>query len=81
MLSPLEPRCDTDLACQARRAVNYAESDDDDVEVFKPIDNDVRKGRSVKRRRLVVDDESDDEFELDAATEEALLQDGKFWIS
>lgn len=82
----LKPRCHADSWCQARKTVNYAESDDDghddDDDVFKPIDNGTRKGRATKRRRLVVDDDSDDNFELDEATQQAMLDDGEFaWSS
>jgi DNA mismatch repair protein MSH6 len=57
--------------------VNYAESDDEDDEVFKPIDNGARIGRAAKRRRVVVDEDSDDEFALDEATQRALVEDGR----
>lgn len=57
--------------------MNYAESDDEDDEVFKPIDNGARTGRASKRKRVVVDDDSDDEFALDEATQQALVEDGK----
>ena len=57
--------------------MNYAESDDEDDDVFKPIDNGARTGRASKRRRVVVDDDSDDEFGLDEATQQALIADGK----
>lgn len=59
--------------------MNYAESDDDDDDddVFNPINNGARKGRPMKRRRLVADDDSDDNFELDEATQQALLEDGE----
>ncbi|KAF1973037.1 DNA mismatch repair protein Msh6 [Bimuria novae-zelandiae CBS 107.79] len=60
---------------KARKAVNYAESDEENDDVFRPIDNDARNGRTAKRRRLVVDDDSDDEFELDEATQQALIED------
>ncbi|KAL5392624.1 hypothetical protein PMIN06_006917 [Paraphaeosphaeria minitans] len=60
---------------KARKAVNYAESDDEDDDVFKPIDNGARTGRASKRRRVVVDDDSDDEFALDEATQQALVED------
>ena len=55
--------------------VNYAESDDEDDEVFQPIANGSRKGRLIKRRRVVSDD-SEDEFGLDEATQQAMLEDG-----
>jgi DNA mismatch repair protein MSH6 len=56
--------------------VNYAESDDDEDEddVLGPIANNSR-GRATKRRRVSVEDESDDEFGLDAATQQAMLDD------
>ena len=62
---------------QARKAINYAESDGDDDDVFARIDNDARKGRPGKRRRLIVEDDSEDEFELDEATQQSLLEDGE----
>jgi DNA mismatch repair protein MSH6 len=61
---------------QAKKTVNYAESDDEeDDEVFQPIANNARKGRATKRRRVSLED-SDDEFGLDAATQEAMLEEG-----
>jgi DNA mismatch repair protein MSH6 len=61
---------------QARKSVNYVESDeDDDDDVLGPIANNSR-GRATKRRRVSVDDDSDDEFGLDAATQQAMLDDG-----
>ena len=62
---------------QARKAINYAESDGDDDDVFARTDNDARKGRPGKRRRLIVEDDSEDEFELDEATQQSLLEDGE----
>jgi hypothetical protein len=60
---------------QARKSVNYVESDDDDDEVLAPVANNSR-GRATKRRRVSLDDDdSDDEFGLDAATQQAMLED------
>ncbi|KAF2275797.1 DNA mismatch repair protein Msh6 [Westerdykella ornata] len=62
---------------KAKKAVNYAESDDDDEEEeeFGSIgNNNARKGRAIKRRRVSLED-SDDEFGLDAATQAAMLED------
>ena len=57
--------------------VSYAESDDEDEdEIFQPIANNARKGRATKRRRVSLED-SEDEFGLDAATEQAMLEDGR----
>ena len=63
---------------QARKSVNYAESDDDEDEddVLGPIANNSR-GRAIKRRRVSVEDDSDDEFGLDDATQQAMLEDGE----
>lgn len=58
---------------QARKPVNYAESDDEEEDVLGPIANNAR-GRATKRQRVVVDDDSDDEFGLDAATQKAMLE-------
>ena len=63
---------------QAKRGVNYAESEAGDSEedaqdVFKPLS--VNVGRAAKRRKIAAD--SDDEYGIDAATEHALLDDGK----
>jgi hypothetical protein len=62
---------------QARKSVNYAESDEDedDDDVLGPIANNSR-GRATKRLRVCVEDDSDDEFGLDAATQQAMLEDG-----
>ena len=61
--------------------MNYVESDDDDEdedeEPFRPIANNARKGRATKRRKVSIEEESDDEFGLDAATQEAMLEDGR----
>ncbi|OAL05848.1 DNA mismatch repair protein Msh6 [Phaeosphaeriaceae sp. SRC1lsM3a] len=61
---------------KARKSVNYAESDDDEDEddVLGPIANNAR-GRAIKRRRVSVEDDSDDEFGLDDATQQAMLDD------
>jgi DNA mismatch repair protein MSH6 len=47
--------------------------------VFQPIANNARKGRATKRRRVSLED-SDDEFGLDTATQEAMLEDGMPYI-
>lgn len=58
---------------QAKKKVNYAESDDDDDAPFKPVSG---NGRAAKRRRVSVkDDSDDDEFGLDAATQAAMDSD------
>ncbi|KAH7406171.1 muts domain V-domain-containing protein [Phaeosphaeria sp. MPI-PUGE-AT-0046c] len=61
---------------KARKSVNYAESDGDEDEddVLGPIANNAR-GRATKRRRVSVEDDSDDEFGLDDATQQAMLED------
>ncbi|KAJ4358483.1 DNA mismatch repair protein msh6 [Didymosphaeria variabile] len=61
-------------ASTARKTVNYTESDEEDDDVFKPIANGARTGRATKRRKVVIDDDSDDEFELDEATQQALVE-------
>ncbi|RYN39569.1 DNA mismatch repair protein [Alternaria arborescens] len=58
---------------KARKPVNYAESDDEEEDVLGPIANNAR-GRATKRQRVVVDDDSDDEFGLDVATQKAMLE-------
>ncbi|KAI4692160.1 uncharacterized protein J4E84_003128 [Alternaria hordeiaustralica] len=58
---------------KARKPVNYAESDDDDEDVLGPIANNAR-GRATKRQRVTIEDDSDDEFGLDAATQKAMLE-------
>lgn len=63
---------------QGRKAVNYAESDDSD-EVLGPISNNSR-ARTIKRRRVSVEDDSDDEFGLDAATQQAMVEDGRLTL-
>ncbi|KAJ4409669.1 DNA mismatch repair protein msh6 [Didymella pomorum] len=59
---------------KGRKAVNYAESDEDEDDVLGPIANNSR-ARATKRRRVSVDDDSDDEFGLDAATQAAMIED------
>ncbi|KXT06386.1 hypothetical protein AC578_6023 [Pseudocercospora eumusae] len=55
---------------QAKKKLNYAESDDDDDAPFKPVSG---NARAAKRRRISVkDDSDDDEFALDAATQAAM---------
>ncbi|KAF2161698.1 hypothetical protein M409DRAFT_27757 [Zasmidium cellare ATCC 36951] len=57
---------------KAKKQVNYAESDDDEDEVFKPLSG---NRRAAKRRRISVkDDDSEDEFGLDAGTQAAMLE-------
>ncbi len=63
---------------KVKKQVNYAESDDEDDAPFKPLSG---NGRAAKRRRISVkDDESDDEFGLDTATQAAMVEsdDGTF---
>jgi DNA mismatch repair protein MSH6 len=43
--------------------------------VLGPIANNSR-GRAVKRRRVSVEEDSDDEFGLDDAMQQAMLEDG-----
>ncbi|KAF3040241.1 DNA mismatch repair protein msh6 [Didymella heteroderae] len=59
---------------KGRKAVNYAESDEDDDDILGPIANNSR-ARATKRQRVSVDDDSDDEFGLDAATQAAMFED------
>ncbi|PPJ52403.1 hypothetical protein CBER1_10422 [Cercospora berteroae] len=57
---------------KAKKPVSYAESDDEDDEPFRPLSG---NGRAAKRRRISVkDDESDDEFGLDNATQAAMVE-------
>ena len=52
--------------------MSYAESDledEDETEVFKPMSG---NSRYHKRRKIVHDDDSDDEFGMDAGLEEAM---------
>jgi DNA mismatch repair protein MSH6 len=60
---------------QARKTVNYVMSDDEDEDVFKPVANNAKKGRATKRRKMS-EEESEDEFGLDAATQAAMLEEG-----
>lgn len=62
-------------SAQARKQVNYAESDaesDDDGEVFQPVSANGTHKRSLKRRKVAALDDSDDddEFGLDAAEDD-----------
>lgn len=60
---------------KAKKQVNYAESDDDDDDVFRPLSG---NGRAAKRRRISTKEDSDDEFGFDAATQAAFdEEDGK----
>lgn len=60
---------------QAKKVVNYAESDSDDDEVLKPLLTNGPNTRPSKRRKFSLED-SDDEFEVDAAMEEAMAEAG-----
>ncbi|KAF1934058.1 DNA mismatch repair protein Msh6 [Didymella exigua CBS 183.55] len=57
-----------------RKAVNYTESDEDEDAVLGPVTNNSR-ARATKRQRLSAEDDSDDEFGLDAATQAAMVED------
>ncbi|OCK86084.1 DNA mismatch repair protein MutS [Lepidopterella palustris CBS 459.81] len=59
---------------KGKKTVSYAESDDEEDDIFQPISANARKGRATKRRRVSMED-SDDEFGFDAATQEAMLED------
>lgn len=64
---------------KAKKPVSYAESDEDEDEGLKPSSG---NRRASKRRRISVkDDDSDDEFGLDAGTQAAMLESdqGMFW--
>ena len=50
-------------------------SDDEDEDVFTPVANNAKKGRATKRRKMS-EEESEDEFGLDAATQAAMLEEG-----
>jgi hypothetical protein len=60
------------------RKVKYAESDDEDEDVLKQVDGNGNR-RASKRRK--VSPESDDEFGIDAETEEAMMEIGRFTIT
>jgi DNA mismatch repair protein MSH6 len=60
---------------QGKKAINYAESDDDDV--FHPISSNATGRRASKRRKVSLED-SDDEFGFDATTEDAMLEGGTY---
>lgn len=62
------------MILQAKKQVNYAESDaeDDDDEPFKALSSNAASRRGIKKRKIVLED-SDDEFGLDDATEAALV--------
>lgn len=61
---------------KAKKKISYAESgtDDDDESPVKPLTS-ITNGRAAKRRRISVKDDSDDEFEMDAATQAAFEDD------
>ena len=57
---------------KAKKPVSYAESDDEEEEGLKPSSG---NRRAAKRRRISVkDDDSEDEFGLDADTQAAMLE-------
>jgi len=56
---------------QTKKKVSYAESDDEDEQPFRPLST-TSNGRSVKRRKISVPDDSDDEFSMDVDMETAM---------
>lgn len=61
---------------KAKKQVSYAESEDEEDDVFKPLSG---NGRAAKRRRISSKQESDDEFGFDAATQAAIQdEDGMY---
>ncbi|KAK8195973.1 DNA mismatch repair protein msh6 [Zalaria obscura] len=60
---------------KAKKKISYAESnsEDEDEEPLKPRSSNAR-GRAAKRRKISVDDDSDDEFAMDDAMEAAMTQ-------
>jgi DNA mismatch repair protein MSH6 len=72
--SPHLPQSGTNaMRCQGRKSINYAESDGDD-EPLKPLDNNGTGRRASKRRK--VSEDTDDEFDMDAASEAAIVEAG-----
>lgn len=64
-----------------KKQVSYVESDDegdDGEDIFKPLSGNADNRRTSKRQRLSVL-ESDDEFDMDDATQAALLDQGEFF--
>lgn len=60
---------------KGKKKVNYAESEDEeDEDVLKSRSTNVAAGRATKRRKISVPDDSDDEFGMDEATENAMTQ-------
>ncbi|KAJ9661332.1 DNA mismatch repair protein msh6 [Coniosporium apollinis] len=59
---------------KSKKAVSYAESEEEDEEVFRQITGNTGNGRASKRMKVSLE-ESDDEFGLDAATQAALVED------
>jgi len=67
----------TNYHSQAKKSVNYAESDDEDEdEPLKPSNGNRPQRRPSKRRRIDLED-SDDEFGMDAEMEAALAEAGE----
>lgn len=67
----------TNLVYQAKKAVNYVESDEDEDEVLKPSNGNRLQRRPSKRRRIDLE-ESDDEFGIDDDMEAAMAEAGMF---
>lgn len=60
---------------KAKKHIDYTESGDEEEDaVFQPISANTNMRRPLKRRK-VVEDESDDEFGLDADVEAAMAED------
>ncbi|GAB7338246.1 hypothetical protein MBLNU457_4576t1 [Dothideomycetes sp. NU457] len=57
---------------RAKKKVSYAESDEEDEEPFRPLSTN-SNGRAVKRRKISVPDDSDDEFSMDVDLETAMV--------
>jgi len=62
-------------SAQAKKIVNYVESDSEDDDVLKPLFTNGPSTRPSKRRKFSLED-SDDEFEVDAAMEDAMAEAG-----
>ncbi|GAB7355799.1 hypothetical protein MBLNU459_g6476t1 [Dothideomycetes sp. NU459] len=59
---------------KGKKKVNYAESDEDedDDDILKPRSTNAAARRAPKRRKISIPDDSDDEFAMDEAMEDAM---------
>ncbi|KAF1982551.1 DNA mismatch repair protein Msh6 [Aulographum hederae CBS 113979] len=59
---------------KAKKPISYAESEDEDEDVLKSLSVNAANGPARKKMRVSVEEDSDDEFGMDAEMEEAMME-------